>query len=104
VKLAGAPVMQLEGRNSVERDQIVSNRLGLLSVRSSQLSSRSASLMLVAALPPVIAVAWSLGLLGCRFPAQSVSKRHDPLIMVMGSRTICRWFPAIRIRLREGDN
>jgi predicted RND superfamily exporter protein len=105
VKLAGAPVMQLEIRNAVERDQIVYNGLGLLFGASiAALFFRRVSLMLVAALPPVIAVVWSLGLLGwLGFKLNLFLNVMTPLIMVMGFADSMQMVSAIRIRLREGD-
>ena len=106
VKLAGAPVMQLEIRNAVERDQIVYNGLGLLFEASiAALFFRRVSLMLVAALPPVIAVVWSLGLLGwLGFKLNLFLNVMTPLIMVMGFADSMQMVSSIRIRLREGDS
>ncbi|HEY8193729.1 MAG TPA: MMPL family transporter [Hyphomicrobium sp.] len=106
VKLAGAPVMQLEIRNSVERDQIVYNGLGLLfGATIAAVFFRRVSLMLVAALPPVIAVTWSLGLLGwMNFKLNLFLNVMTPLIMVMGFADSMQMVSAIRIRLREGDS
>lgn len=106
VKLAGAPVMQLEIRNAVERDQIVYNGLGLLfGAIIAAIFFRRLSLMLVAALPPVIAVAWSLGLLGWMdFKLNLFLNVMTPLIMVMGFADSMQMVSAIRIRLREGDS
>ncbi|CAA2140357.1 RND family transporter [Hyphomicrobium sp. ghe19] len=105
VKLAGAPVMQLEIRNAVERDQIVYNGLGLLfGAAIAALFFRRVSLMLVAALPPVIAVCWSLGLLGwLNFKLNLFLNVMTPLILVMGFADSMQMVSAIRIRLREGD-
>ncbi|MBS0233669.1 MAG: MMPL family transporter [Proteobacteria bacterium] len=105
VKLAGAPVMQLEIRNAVERDQIVYNGMGLLfGAAIAALFFRRISLMLVAALPPVIAVAWSLGLLGwLHFKLNLFLNVMTPLIMVMGFADSMQMVSAFRIRLREGD-
>ncbi len=105
VKLSGAPVMQLEIRNAVERDQIVYNGLGLLfGAIIAAVFFRRVSLMLVAALPPVIAVAWSLGLLGwLNFKLNLFLNVMTPLIMVMGFADSMQMVSAIRIRLREGD-
>lgn len=105
VKLAGAPVMQLEIRNAVERDQIVYNGLGLLfGAAIAAIFFRRISLMLVAALPPVIAVAWSLGLLGwLGFKLNLFLNVMTPLIMVMGFADSMQMVSAFRIRLREGD-
>ena len=105
VKLAGAPVMQLEIRNAVERDQLVYNGLGLLfGAVIAAIFFRRVSLMLVAALPPVIAVAWSLGLLGWMdFKLNLFLNVMTPLVMVMGFSDSMQMVSAIRIRLREGD-
>ena len=106
VKLAGAPVMQLEIRNAVERDQLLYNGLGLLfGAIIAAIFFRRVSLMLVAALPPVIAVAWSLGLLGWMdFKLNLFLNVMTPLIMVMGFADSMQMVSAIRIRLREGDS
>src|SRR5262249_4363664 len=62
--LTGAPVMQLEIRNAVERDQILYNGLGLLfGAVIAAIFFKRISLMLLAALPPVLAVLWWVGLL-----------------------------------------
>ena len=98
--------MQLEIRNSVERDQIVYNGLGLLfGATIAAVFFRRVSLMLVAALPPVIAVTWSLGLLGwMNFKLNLFLNVMTPLIMVMGFADSMQMVSAIRIRLREGDS
>jgi len=105
-KLTGAPVMQLEIRNAVERDQILYNGLGLLfGAVIAVIFFRRVSLMLVAALPPVLAVTWSLGLLGWMgFKLNLFLNVMTPLIMVMGFADSMQMVSAIRIRLREGDD
>ena len=105
-KLTGAPVMQLEIRNAVERDQMTYNGLGLLfGATIAGLFFRRLSLMLVAALPPVIAVLWSLGMLGWMgFKLNLFLNVMTPLVMVMGFADSMQIVSAIRIRLREGDN
>lgn len=106
VQLTGAPVMQLEIRNAVERDQIVYNGLGLLfGAIIAVVFFRRVSLMLVAALPPVLAVLWSLGLLGwLDFRLNLFLNVMTPLVMVMGFADSMQMVSAIRIRLREGDS
>jgi hypothetical protein len=106
VKLTGAPVMQLEIRNAVERDQIVYNGVGLLfGAGIALLFFRRLSLMLVAALPPVLAVVWSLGLLGwLGFRLNLFLNVMTPLVMVMGFADSMQMVSAMRIRLREGDS
>jgi hydrophobe/amphiphile efflux-3 (HAE3) family protein len=105
-KMTGAPVMQLEIRNAVERDQILYNGLGLLfGAVIAVIFFRRVSLMLVAALPPVLAVIWSLGILGWMgFKLNLFLNVMTPLIMVMGFADSMQMVSAIRIRLREGDN
>lgn len=105
-KLAGAPVMQLEIRNAVERDQLVYNGLGLLfGAIVAVIFFRRVSLMMTAALPPVLAVIWSLGLLGALgFRLNLFLNVMTPLIMVMGFADSMQMVSAIRIRLREGDD
>ncbi len=105
MKLTGAPVMQLEIRNAVERDQLTYNGLGLLfGAAIAAIFFRRISLMLVAALPPVLAVLWSLGLLGwLGFRLNLFLNVMTPLVMVMGFADSMQMVSAIRIRLREGD-
>ena len=105
VQLTGAPVMQLEIRNAVERDQLVYNGLGLLfGALIAVVFFRRVSLMLTAALPPVLAVLWSLGLLGLlNFKLNLFLNVMTPLVMVMGFADSMQMVSAIRIRLREGD-
>jgi uncharacterized protein len=103
--LTGAPVMQLEIRNAVERDQIVYNGLGLLfGAAIAVIFFKRVSLMLLAALPPVLAVLWSLGLLGWLGVRLNLFLNvMTPLVMVMGFADSMQMVSAIRIRLREGD-
>ena len=106
VKLTGAPVMQLEIRNAVERDQLVYNGLGLLfGAIIALVFFRRLSLMAVAALPPILAVVWSLGLLGWSgFKLNLFLNVMTPLVMVMGFADSMQMVSALRIRLREGDS
>jgi predicted RND superfamily exporter protein len=105
VQLTGAPVMQLEIRNAVERDQLVYNGLGLLfGAAIAVVFFRRVSLMLTATVPPVLAVLWSLGLLGLlNFKLNLFLNVMTPLVMVMGFADSMQMVSAIRIRLREGD-
>jgi predicted RND superfamily exporter protein len=105
-QLTGAPVMQLEIRNAVERDQLLYNGLGLLfGATIAIIFFKRVSLMLLAALPPLIAVLWSLGLLGwLGFRLNLFLNVMTPLVMVMGFSDSMQMVSAIRIRLREGDS
>ena len=104
--LTGAPVMQLEIRNAVERDQLVYNGLGLLfGATIAVIFFKRISLMLLAALPPVLAVLWSLGLLGwLGFRLNLFLNVMTPLVMVMGFADSMQMVSAIRIRLRDGHS
>src|SRR5262245_52274861 len=104
--LTGAPVMQLEIRNAVDGDQILYNGLGLLfGATIAAIFFKRVSLMLLAALPPVLAVLWSLGLLGwIGFKLNLFLNVMTPLVMVMGFADSMQMVSAIRIRLREGDS
>lgn len=64
-RFTGAPVMQLEIRNAVNRDRLLYNGLGfLLGALIAYIFFRRFSLMLIAAAGPAAAVLWSLGALG----------------------------------------
>ena len=64
-QLTGAPVMQLEIRNAVERDRMLYNGLGfLVGAGIAFLFFRRLSLTLIAALGPAIAILWTLGVIG----------------------------------------
>jgi hypothetical protein len=65
VQLTGAPVMQLEIRNAVERDRLVYNGLGfLLGTLIAYLFFRRVSLTLLAVIGPTVAILWTLGVVG----------------------------------------
>ncbi len=106
VQLTGAPVMQLEIRNAVERDQVVYNGLGLaFGGAIALIFFRSFRLMLLAAVPPVLAVLMSLGLLGwAGFKLNLFLNVMTPLVMVMGFADSMQMTYAIRDRLRAGDS
>ncbi len=86
VKLTGAPVMQLEIRNAVERDRLVYNGLGfLLGAITAFLFFRRLSLTLLAVLGPSIAILWTLGVVGgLDFRLNLFINVLTPLILVAG--------------------
>ena len=85
-KLTGAPVMQLEIRNAVERDRIVYNGLGFLAgLVMAYLFFRRISLTLIAVAGPAIAILWTLGVLGgLDFRLNLFINVITPLILVSG--------------------
>jgi uncharacterized protein len=105
VSLSGAPVMQLEIRNAVERDRNLYNALGFMfGAIIAYAFFRRVSLMLIAALPPVIAIIWSLGLFGwLGFKLNLFLNVMIPLIMVLGFSDSMQLTVAMRNRLLEGD-
>ncbi len=106
VQLSGAPVMQLEIRNAVERDQLLYNALGFLLGAVIAIGFfRRVSLMVIAALPPIIGIVWSLGLFGFMgFKLNLFLNVMSPLIMVMGFSDTMQITYAIRDRLMQGDS
>jgi predicted RND superfamily exporter protein len=85
-KLTGAPVMQLEIRNAVERDRLVYNGLGfVVGFAVAYLFFRRLSLTLIAVLGPTVAILWTLGVLGgLDFRLNLFINVITPLILVSG--------------------
>lgn len=84
--LTGAPVMQLEIRNAVERDRLVYNGLGLIAgLLVAYIFFRRISLTLLAVVGPAIAILWTLGVLGALdFRLNLFINVITPLILVSG--------------------
>ena len=104
VRLSGAPVMQQEIRNAVQRDRLVYNGLGfLLGTLIAIVFFRRLSLMLIAAVPPIIAIVWSLGMFGLvGFRLNLFLNVMSPLVMVLGFSDSMQLTFAIRDRLIAG--
>ncbi|MDX2258219.1 MAG: MMPL family transporter [Hyphomicrobiaceae bacterium] len=85
-KLTGAPVMQLEIRNAVERDRLVYNGLGFLAgLGVAYLFFRRLSLTLLAVAGPAIAILWTLGVVGALdYRLNLFINVITPLILVQG--------------------
>jgi uncharacterized protein len=105
VQLAGVPVMQLEIRNAVERDQLTYNGLGLIiGTLIALVVFRSVSLTVLSVVPPIIAIVISLGALGwLGFRLNLFLNVMTPLIMVMAFSDSMQITFAIRDRLRAGE-
>ncbi len=86
VKLTGAPVMQLEIRNAVERDRLVYNGLGfLVGGLIAYMFFRRLSLTAIAVLGPSIAILWTLGIIGgLDYRLNLFINVLTPLILVSG--------------------
>ena len=85
-KLTGAPVMQLEIRNAVERDRLVYNGLGaVVGFIVAYAFFRRLSLTLIAVIGPATAILWTLGVLGgLDFRLNLFINVITPLILVSG--------------------
>ena len=105
VGLSGAPVMQLEIRKAVERDRLILNTFGFLAgCIVAALFFRRISFIVIAAAPPLLAILWSLGLLGwLDFRLNMFLNVMTPLIMVMGFSDSMQMTFAARDRLLAGD-
>ncbi len=103
-KLAGAPVMQLEIRNAVERDRLVYNGLGVLAALGvAYMFFRRVSLTLITLLGPSIAILWTLGALGgLDFRLNLFINIITPLILVSGLSDSMHLVFAIRRDILRG--
>jgi predicted RND superfamily exporter protein len=104
VQLTGAPVMQLEIRNAVERDRLVYNGLGfLLGTLLAYAFFRRVSLTLIAVLGPSIAILWTLGVIGgLDFRLNLFINVITPLILVSGFSDSVHLVFAIRRAILAG--
>ncbi len=86
VQLTGAPVMQLEIRNAVERDRLVYNGLGfLVGAAMAYIFFRRVSLTLIAVAGPTVAILWTLGMVGgLDYRLNLFINVITPLILVSG--------------------
>jgi hypothetical protein len=105
-RLSGAPVMQLEIRNAVERDRLIYNAIGFVAgCLIAILFFRRVSFMVMAAAPPLFAILWSLGVLGwLDFRLNMFLNVMTPLIMVMGFSDSMQITFAARDRLLAGES
>ncbi len=106
VKLTGAPVMQLEIRNAVERDRLVYNGLGfLLGALTAFLFFRRLSLTLLAVIGPTVAILWTLGVVGgLDFRLNLFINVLTPLILVAGFSDSMHLVFAIRRDILAGQD
>ncbi|MEL7048707.1 MAG: MMPL family transporter, partial [Pseudomonadota bacterium] len=106
VKLTGAPVMQLEIRNAVERDRLVYNGLGFLAgLIVAYLFFRRVSLTLIAVAGPAIAILWTLGVVGgLDYRLNLFINVITPLILVQGFSDSMHLVFAIRRGVMAGQD
>ena len=98
--------MQLEIRNAVERDRIIYNAIGFIAGCAIAIAFfRRVSFMIIAAGPPLIAILWSLGLLGwLDFRLNMFLNVMTPLIMVISFADSMQLTFAARDRLIAGES
>src|ERR1700755_1504835 len=105
-ELSGVPVMQLEIRNAVKRDGLTYNVLGILAgCIIAIIFFRKISFMVVAAVPPIIAILLALGGLGwANFNLNMFLNVMTPLIMVISFSDSMQLTFAARDRLIAGQD
>jgi uncharacterized protein len=106
VDLTGVPVMRLEIRNAVERDQLLYNTIGFVAGCLIAIAFfRRISFMIIAAGPPLIAILLSLGALGwLNFELNTFLNVMTPLIMVISFSDSMQLTFAARDRLIAGES
>jgi hypothetical protein len=106
VDLSGVPVMRLEIRNAVERDELLYNSIGFAAgCLIAILFFRRISFMIIAAGPPLIAILLALGTLGwLDFRLNTFLNVMTPLIMVISFSDSMQLTFAARDRLIRGES
>lgn len=106
VDLTGVPVMRLEIRNAVERDQMLYNSIGFAAgCLIAIVFFRRISFMIIAAGPPLIAILLALGALGwLDFRLNTFLNVMTPLIMVISFSDSMQLTFAARDRLIAGES
>ncbi|MCH9807596.1 MAG: MMPL family transporter [Alphaproteobacteria bacterium] len=106
VQFTGAPVMQLEIRNAVERDRLIYNGLGfLVGLVVAYLFFRRWSLTLIAVAGPAIAILWTLGVVGAMdFRLNLFINVLTPLILVQGFSDSMHLVLAVRRAVMAGED
>ncbi|MGO9545849.1 MAG: efflux RND transporter permease subunit [Rhodomicrobium sp.] len=106
VDLSGVPVMRLEIRNAVERDELLYNSIGFAAgCLIAIVFFRRISFMIIAAGPPLIAILLALGTLGLLgFRLNTFLNVMTPLIMVISFSDSMQLTFAARDRLIWGES
>ncbi len=105
-ELSGVPVMRLEIRNAVERDQLLYNGIGFAAgCLIAIIFFRRLSFMIIAAAPPLIAILLAQGALGwLDFKLNTFLNVMTPLIMVISFSDSMQLTFAARDRLIRGES
>ena len=106
VELSGVPVMRLEIRNAVERDQLLYNGIGFAAgCLIAIIFFRRLSFMIIAAAPPLMAILLAQGALGwLDFKLNTFLNVMTPLIMVISFSDSMQLTFAARDRLIWGES
>ncbi|MGO9486217.1 MAG: efflux RND transporter permease subunit [Rhodomicrobium sp.] len=106
VDLTGVPVMRLEIRNAVQRDEMLYNSIGFVAgCLIAIVFFRRISFMIIAAGPPLIAILLALGTLGwLDFRLNTFLNVMTPLIMVISFSDSMQLTFAARDRLISGES
>ncbi len=104
-ELSGVPVMRLEIRNAVERDQLLYNGIGFAAgCLIAIIFFRRLSFMVIAAAPPLMAILLAQGALGwLDFKLNTFLNVMTPLIMVISFSDSMQLTFAARDRLIQGE-
>ena len=105
-ELSGVPVMRLEIRNAVERDQLLYNGIGFAAgCLIAIIFFRRLSFMIIAAAPPLMAILLAQGTLGwLDFKLNTFLNVMTPLIMVISFSDSMQLTFAARDRLISGES
>ncbi|MEM7619005.1 MAG: MMPL family transporter [Pseudomonadota bacterium] len=105
-QLAGAPVMQLEVRNSIKRDRLIYNSAGfLMGFIICFVFFRRPKMAIIAQACPLVAVLWSLGLFGhLDLKLNTFLNVIPPLVMVIALSDAMHMVYSIRRRLARGES
>lgn len=106
VHLAGAPVMQQELRDAVQRDRLLFNASGfLIGFLIALVFFQRFALVVIASLCSGVAVVWSVGALGLLgVDLNSLINTIPPLVMVIAFSDAMHMIFTIRRRVDEGDD
>lgn len=106
VHLAGAPVMQQELRDAVQRDRLLFNATGfVVGFFIALLFFQRLALVIIASLCAAISVVWSVGTLGLLgIELNSLINTIPPLVMVIAFSDAMHMIFTIRRRVDEGDD
>ena len=106
VRYTGAPMMQLEIRESIARDRIIYNGAGFfIGFLVNMAFFRRFWLVIIASICPVLSVVWALGILGLAGEKlNSFNNVIPPLVMVIAFTDAMHMMFAVRRKLWQGSS